>query len=226
MKVRPAMLCLPVALGLGLACRDSSTGLLGGGRSKSPSFATVSDTGGGGGPGNQSHFVANGESAEVSWSFGTPGDSGGGGGSATFGSLQVSRGGPTGDPQTFLSYFIERCDASGCQDFGGSGLIPNQDFTGAGNSRQVKTNTIGNPDFSTFAGPAGVIAVQWNTNGLLERSATGTFEITMPNFRQRQTGGSSSASANAVGSAVGEEIPANNSASIGSNQSVTINVFH
>ena len=99
MKTLHAGLCGALALALTFgACRDSSTGVMGGPRARSPSFATASDTGGGGGPGNQSHFMSNGDVGSVDWagdSTATASDTGGGGGGGfTFGSLTVTRGGP------------------------------------------------------------------------------------------------------------------------------------
>lgn len=228
MNARLAGLFAPFALAVSFsACRDSSTGLLGGTRERGPSFATASDTGGGGGPGNQSHFVANGDFASVNWSGGfalTVSDTGGGGG--TFGTLSVSRGGPTNSPQTFLSYFIQRCDVFfNCQFFGGNGLIPNQDFGGGAKSLQLNTNTSGNPNFFTFAGPPGIVSVRWDANGFFQQRFSGTSQTSFPGLMQRSTGVSSSASANAGGSVVGVEISPNNSGTIGSNTSVSIAIF-
>src|SRR5438132_9954993 len=102
MKARFASLCAAPALVLFTACKDSATTPAAQAAGPRPSLATVSDTGGGGGgPGNQSHFVSNGTSGFVQWSTSdSPG--------FVFGSLSVSRGGSTNNPQTFLSYFIER----------------------------------------------------------------------------------------------------------------------
>src|SRR5438094_9301701 len=88
------------------ACKDSTT------NGPRPSLATATDTlpGGGGGPGNQTHFIANGASAYVNW---FSNDSGGGGG-FSYGYLSVSRGGPTNSPQTFLWYFVEQCSLYSC----------------------------------------------------------------------------------------------------------------
>ncbi len=232
MKTLHAGLCGALALALTFgACRDSSTGVMGGPRARSPSFATASDTGGGGGPGNQSHFMSNGDVGSVDWagdSTATASDTGGGGGGGfTFGSLTVTRGGPTNDPETFLSYFIERCDQFfNCQFFEGSGLIPNRDLSGGGKSLQLSTNTAGNPNFSTFAGPPGLVSVRWNTNGFFAQRFSGTSEFRAPGFLQQNTGVSTSASANASGSVVGVAISPNNSASIGTSTNLSINIFH
>src|SRR5882724_11190648 len=102
MDLRFASLCAALALGhLLTACKDSTSTPAASAAGPPPSFATASDTGGGGGgPGNQSHFVSNGTSGFVQWSTS--------GGGFVFGSLSVSRGGSTNNPQTFLSYFIEQ----------------------------------------------------------------------------------------------------------------------
>src|SRR2546423_10053927 len=81
-----------------VAFRDSPTGQPGR-VARTPSFATASDTGGG--SGNQSHFNAQGDFASALWSVS-------GDGGFTCGSLNFFRGGPTNDPQTFLSYFIQQ----------------------------------------------------------------------------------------------------------------------
>ncbi len=172
MNLRFASLCAASALGYLLsACKDSTTTPAAQAAGPRPSLATVSDTGGGGGgPGNQSHFVANGNAGSVNWfvsgGSGSPSDSGGGGGGFIFGSLGVSRGGPTNSPQTFLSYFIEQCDPFvGCTFLGGSGLIPNGDLSGGDQQLRLATNTSGNPTFFTFGGSAGLVAVDWRANG-------------------------------------------------------------
>ncbi len=228
-RLAPLYGSLALAIALG-GCRDSSTGLLGGARTRGPSFAAASDTGGGGGPGNQVHFVANGDFGSVNWSGAftvAASDSGGGGGGFTFGSVNVNRGGPTNSTETFLSYFIERCDEFvNCQLFGGNGLIPNRDLSGGGRSLQLNTNTSGNPNFVTFAGPPGLVSVRWEANGFFQQSFSGTSEVTFPGVMQRSTGVSSSVSANASGSVVGVVISADNAGDIGSNMNVSITVFH
>src|SRR5207245_11042961 len=75
-------------------------------------------------------FRSNGDFGNLSWSEVDPA------GGFTFGSLSVIRGGPTTDPQTFLSYSVFQCDpSSGCNtvraDFG---LLANVELGGGGNS--------------------------------------------------------------------------------------------
>src|SRR3989454_11183205 len=107
-------------------------------------------------PTTQFHFVANGDVGNVNWAEFDPA------GGFTFGSLSVNRGGPTTDPQTFLSYFVFQCDpSSGCNTIrDGFGLIPNRDLSGGGNSLSLRTNTTGNPNFNTFVGPTGLVSVR------------------------------------------------------------------
>ena len=64
MNLRFASLCAASALAyLLIACKDSATTPAAQAAGPRPSFATGSDTGGGGGgPGNQSHFVSSGTS--------------------------------------------------------------------------------------------------------------------------------------------------------------------
>jgi Tol biopolymer transport system component len=171
-------------------------------------------------PTTQSHFVANGDFASLSWFESDPA------GGFTFGSLSVSRGGPTNAPQTFLSYFVFQCDPFGsCIDVrDGFGLIPNNDLSGGSKSLSLRTNTSGNPNFVTFAGPTGPVSVDWRANGLFTQSASGTNQVSFPGFTQKSQGGSTSASANAAGSIVGAAISPNGSAGIGTNYQVTIDI--
>ena len=203
-----------------VACRDSSTALQRPAVGSAPSFATASDTSGG--SGKQSHFNAHNEFAQAVWR-----KVGAGGFPAEFGSLNVTRGGPPGDPQTFLFYFIEQCeDAFHCSISNGSGLIPNQDFSVTGKAAQLNTNTDGNPSFSTYgATPPGPISVSWQDNGLSQQSTSGTLEQSTPAFRRRQTGTFRSGSADANGSLLGFSL-ASVEGGIGSSSNVTIEIFH
>ncbi len=224
MEARLGGLCATLAFAAAcVACRDSSTAPQPRAAAPTPSFLTVSDTGGGcGGSGNQCHFVANGNFGGVSWSSG---DTLGGGG-FSFGNLNVSRGGPTNHPQTFLFYFVEQCDVFfNCTFFGGSGLIPNTDLSGGGKTLRLSTNTTGNPDFFTFAGPTGLISVDWKANGFFQQRQSGTFEQDFPGSRFLSNGVSTFASANATGSVIGVSISGDNFASIGTNTNVSINIF-
>ncbi len=222
MNLRFASLCAASALGYLLsACKDSATTPAAQAAGPRPSLATLSDTGGGGGgPGNQLHFVSNGTSAFVQWSTsGSPG--------LVFGSLSVGRGGSTNNPQTFLSYFIERCDPFvGCTVSGGSGLIPNNDLSGGGQQLHLGTNTSGNPNFFTFGGPSGLITIDWSANGAFQQRFSGTSDFIFPGFRQHTTGVSTSASANAAGSVVDVSVPPFSSGNIGTNQNVIIDISH
>ncbi len=138
MSAHVERLCGTVALiATFVACRDSSTALQQPAVGAAPSFAIAGETSTT--SGNQSHFTAQGDFANVSWS--TSGDGG-----FILGVLGVDRGGPPNDPQTFLTYFIEQCDNSfNCSLSGGAGLIPNQDLGVSGKSVELNTNTAGNP---------------------------------------------------------------------------------
>ncbi len=201
------------------ACKDSTT------NGPRPSLATATDTlpGGGGGPGNQTHFVANGDFGYVNWFGGPSGDSG----SFTFGSLSVNRGGSVTNPQAFLSYFVEECDPFvNCVVVEGFGAIPAQDVSGGGKQLRLSTNTSGNPTFFTFGGSPGVITVDWSASGVYTQRSSGTNEVTFPGFRQHQTGVSTSVSAYGSGNVVGIPIPARSPGQIGTNQNVTIDILH
>src|SRR3989441_4879852 len=166
-------------------------------------------------PATQFHFVSNGDFGNLSWFEVDPA------GGFTFGSLSVSRGGPTTDPQTSLSYFVFQCDPFfSCNPVrDGFGLIPNGDLGGGGNSLKLSTNTTGNPSFVTFAGPTGPVSVDWRANGLFTQSSSGTSVLSFPGFTHRSQGNFTSASANATGSIVGVPISPNGSADIGTSRS-------
>ena len=173
-------------------------------------------------PATQFHFVSNGDFGNLSWFEVDPA------GGFTFGSLSVSRGGPTTDPQTFLSYSVFQCDpSSGCNTIrDGFGLIPNRDLSGGGNSLSLRTNTTGNPNFNTFAGPTGPVSVDWRANGLFTQSSSGTSVLSFPGFTHRSQGNFTSASANATGSIVGVPISLTGSGDIGTNHQTTIDITH
>jgi hypothetical protein len=226
MRSTIAPFCAALALGPILAACNKDAATAPAKTLHGPSMTVVSDTGGGGGAG-QSHFVANGNSGFVSWSSSGSGDTLGGGGGFTFGELNVSRGGSVNNPQTFLFYFIEQCDPFfGCTLIEGSGLIPNNDLSGGGQQLHLATNTIGNPNFFTFGGPPGLVTVDWRANGAFQQRNSGTSDFIVPGFRQHSVGISTSASASAVGSVVGSVIPAGSIGTIGTNQNVSIDIFH
>ena len=206
--------------GLAVSCQEAATAPRRAG--SAPRFAAVADTGGGGGN-RQFHFVANGDNGFVNWSGG---DTLGGG--FSFGFLGVGRGGPTNNPQTFLSYFIEQCDPFfNCSFSEGFGQIPNGDLSGGMSAKQLHlhTNTTGNPNFFSV-GPSGVIQVDWKANGLFTQSTSGTSQVEFPGLKQLMQGRSSAASASATGSVVGIVISPFNGAQIGTSHSVTIDIFH
>jgi len=171
-------------------------------------------------PPTQFHFVANGDFASLNWFEPDPA------GGFTFGSLSVSRGGPTNAPQTFLSYFVFQCDpffsCNAIRD--GSGQIPSGDVSGSRSSLRLRTNTTGNPNFFTFAGPTGVVSVDWRANGLFTQSSSGTNQFSFPGFTHRSQGSFTSASANATGSIVGVSISPNGSGDVGTNHQTSIDI--
>jgi len=173
-------------------------------------------------PTDQFHFVTNGDFASLSWFEVDPA------GGFISGFLYVSRGGPTTDPQTFLGYSVFQCDPSfGCNTIrDGFGLIPNGDLSGGGRSLTLSTNTTGNPNFFTFAGPTGVVSVNWRADGLFTQMSSGTNQYSFSGFTQLFQGSSTSASAKTMGSIVGVGISPNSSAGIGTNHQVTIDITH
>ena len=224
MTVRSVCGCAALALVVSFsACKDATTTPAAQTTGPQASFASVADSGlGGGGSGNQSHFVANGTSASVNW---FSNDSTGGGG-FSYGNLSVTRGGPTNNPQTYLWYFVEQCSLYSCTFLGGNGPIPNADLSGGAQQLHLATNTTGNASFFTFGGSAGLITVDWKGNGGYQVRSSGTSEVSYPGFRQHSNGVSTYASAYAAGSVVGVSVPAGSFGSIGTNQSVTIDISH
>jgi Tol biopolymer transport system component len=95
-------------------------------------------------------------------------------------------------------------------------------LSGGGNSLSLRTNTTGNPNFTTFAGPTGLVSADWRANGLFTQSSSGTNEFSFPGFTHRTHGNSTSASANATGSIVGMAIAPNSAADIGTIHEMTI----
>jgi hypothetical protein len=170
--------------------------------------------------------VANGDIASVNWVTFTDGFN------STVGSLTVDRGGPT-KPQTAMSYFVvqESCDPETFNCLydlvaAGSGLIPNRDLSGSGKQLRLNTNTAGNPNFFVYAGSSGVIAAQWNANGLYQTTMSGTTSERFGGFTERHQGSSTYWSANTTGNVVGIPIPAIPNAQIGTSHNVTIDIYH
>ncbi len=216
METRLAGLCATLAFAAAfVACRDSSTAPQNGPAARTPNFSTASASA------SQFHSVANGNSGFVQW-FSSGSDGG-----STFGDLSVGGTDSLTGSGPFLFYFIEQCDIFfNCNFFEGFGGIPNSDLSGGGKILHLSTNTSGNPNFFTFAGPTGLISVDWKANGFFQQRQSGTFEEDFPGFRFLSNGVSSSASANATGSVVGVSISLDNFGNIGSNHHVTIDIFH
>lgn len=169
-------------------------------------------------------FTANGDFGHVDWSAGdsVPRDSSGVRYSVprVSGMLDVSRNGA----EVFLSYFVQECDATRCTYSAGSGLIPSGDLSRGGRGLHLGTNTAADPDFFTWAGPSGVVTVDWEQNGQFEQRTHGTSWFSSGSVTVRSTGQWSSVSAAAQGTVVGRAILARANASIGSNRSVTIEI--
>lgn len=198
------------------ACRDASVAPRSDAAAGGPVFLAVSDT-----PSSQHyHFVSNGEHATVYWnSYDSTG-------AFSYGYLDVSRGGTSKAPTTSLYYYAQSCDQFyNCVSGNGGGTIPNRDFSGGGKQYHLSTNTATNPDFSTWYGPTGIIAVDWKADGMFERSQSGTSSYRYPYFVERTQGNSTSQTAAASGSVLGVSFGANMYAEIGTTHNVTIDVY-
>ena len=210
---------------IALACKDAAS------NPTRPDFGVVADdTLPPGCTRTACNFNAFGDAAFVSWTdlgTGVAGDTGGGGGGGTirFGNLSVSRGGAVNQQQTFLSYNIVECGPSGCFTIaGGFGLIPNGDFNPSGQAERLATNTATNPQFFTFAGPAGNISVEWVRNGLFEQQFNGTNQTSFPGFAERVSGQSTNSSANPTGTVVGFQITEGSFGQVSSDHQVRITI--
>ena len=220
--LRAAPLVALFAFTANAGCRDADA------NPTRPSFAVTSDTTPPGGCNDRvCNFRTSGNSASVSWSTvagGVSSDTGGGGGGGTtqFGFVSVSNG---GNQQTFLSYSVSECSPSFCNQIaGGFGVISDDDFTFQGPRYRLNTNTANNPNFFTFAGPVGIVTVEWTTNGLFSRSSTGTQRVSSPGFSMQEAGQSSDQSARASGNVVGFSIGSSNSGFTSSNHDVRISI--
>ena len=198
-----------------VACRDGSTDLGRAGSGGLVADVTPADTGTGS---PQTHFVSNGDVGSISF-----GDSSGG--NPRFGVLQVSRGGPVNAPAVILFYDIEACNPFCHSIAGGSGTIPNADLTGSARAGlRLDTNTDGNPNFITFAGPAGRIVVDWTPTNVFSSSQSGTSDFRTAGFRSHQVGNFEATSATAAGEVVGVPVAGEN-AQVGTSHNLSIDIF-
>lgn len=213
-----------VALATVLAGCSDSAAAPGGDAGTDPSFATTSSA-------TQFHFVANGVSGQVGW---YQSDSAGFG--FTYGQVNVGRGGTTSNPQTWLDYYVVRCDWYYCYLVGaGYGLIPNRDLSGGSSQLHLSTTTTGNPNFFVWAGSGGQVSVDWRANGLFSSRSSGTNEYTYAaqcdtlscnsTFTHRSQGRGTSASATASGTVVAVPIGFGQNAAIGTNHQVSIDIY-
>ncbi len=156
-------------------------------------------------------YRSTGEGANLFWSDG-----------ATYGYLDVSRGGPAGSIETYLSYYVYRCDEVQCETLqAGYGRISNQTFSGSLTKGQHLDVTTGpaSPAFHVYAGDGGRITIDWTASPFFssrERSAGGgshSLEYEFPGFHVSYTFAGSSnfrvanTSADASGSVAGLAIP-------------------
>jgi hypothetical protein len=209
-----------VAVATAVACREASPPAR---AIAGPNFAVATDTGPGGGcgqPGNQCHIVADGDIVNAYWFDVTENV-------IRFGGVQAYRVGSVKSPAVFLEYSFSECDLSySCTlVLAGYGVIPVTALSGNENQMILRANTSDVPDFFTYAGPTGIVSIDWEGNGILRQSQTGTFERSEPGFRERTTGTFSSVSATASGTVVGSPVPAAYSAQIGTGHNVTIDIF-
>lgn len=175
------------------------------------------------GSAGQSHFVANGDLAEIWWS-----ELGPDGTLTRSGFLVVLRGGQQ-DDETLLIYQIADCGPDACEvTEAGNGLIPSSDLTGSGsNSLRLETNTAAIPDFAR-TGAGGQISVEWRANHLFSQTSIGTTDVTndeqvVPGtFRARTHGKVTSKWATTTGTVIGSRIGPPSIGTIGTSHQVII----
>lgn len=158
-------------------------------------------------------FVGGGDYASVSW-FDT----------SSFGLILVSRGGPPGDPQTHLSYFISR---DGETVLSGFGAIPNSHLQGSTSSRltlHTDTSEAANPGFNRLNGGGGIVDIEWERNRLVSVTTNGTTHTKFEDALSVIQLHSSMSSASTRGTVVGEILPDANG-EMGSNQSIVVEVL-
>jgi hypothetical protein len=197
-----------------------------------PSFTVATaDSSPGGCTDHVCTFKSLGDAASIFWS--TPlglaitSDSGGGGGGGTFiaGNASVSRGGERGAQQAFLFYSVFECFEFSCTLVaGGFGEIPSSDFDTRGQRYRVSTNTANNPNFFTFAGLPGEIAIEWIPDDLFRTTFNGVRRSTNPEFSEQEVGKSEDQSATATGSVVGFAIGSGSSGQMSASRDMRITI--
>jgi len=150
---------------------------------------------------------------------------GGGGGTFISGNVSVSRGGERGAQQAFLFYSVFECFEFSCALVaGGFGEIPSSDFDTRGQRYRVSTNTANNPNFFTFAGLPGEIAIEWIPDDLFRTTFNGVRRSTNPEFSEQEVGKSEDQSATATGSVVGFAIGSGSSGQMSASRDMRITI--
>jgi len=165
-----------------------------------------------------STFKANGDTAYASWSDSS-------GSAFSFGYINVSKGGPPNNPQTYVSYYIYKYDSETFYSdvsFGG-GLIPNSDLTGSGEAN-LTLNTDTSRINGGYYGTGGAITIEWKKSPANSTHTSGTIQNKYGNFLYTFSGVSYQTSASATGSVTGNAIVNAGVVYIGTNNNVSITV--
>jgi hypothetical protein len=144
----------------------------------------------------------------------------------SYGYVSVNRGGPPSAPITWLYYQFQTCAITNswyytCSQQAGNGTIPNDDFSGSGGRYRLQTDTTANPAFFVWAGPGGLIDVEWKKTETYQSRQSGVNEYSYFGFSYQTNGTSRSSSASASGNVAGNSVPANGgyqSAYVGSSE--------
>ncbi len=149
-----------------------------------------------------SRFVASGDFASAF----TPTDNG-----QIF--VQVSRGGPPQNPQTFLFYAVIQFFPPVFISQLGSGVIPNSDLQVMGQKIALNTDTSAIPGFENIVctpdestcgpGAGGVITAEWNKTADFSQRSAGNSEFSFSNITIHSAGTFRETSASAQGTALG-----------------------
>jgi len=155
--------------------------------------------------------------------------------------LGVNRNDTGSGSTTFLSFNTQTCDANFtiCTGVFGFGNIPNGDFSVAGATASLNTNTATNPGFTVFnyvqdnvnntftttPGVGGIVTLSWKKIPRQSNSSTGTQTFVSGGFSNKFTGTQSSDSATSTGTLLGMPLPTISSSFVGTTKSSQVIIF-
>lgn len=137
---------------------------------------------------------------------------------------------------TYLSAYKNVCDSAGCTGLIMYGLIPDADFSSAGNHAQLTTTVARTDDFEVSAWrfdfetqtstelppPSGLLEITWEKSGDVSETQHVDYVQTDENYTFRSNGQSTVHSATATGTCFGAPVPS--SGAIGSSRSLALSI--